>query len=156
MNRLVQLLCAGAVAALLSGCATYEYGYASPYYGYSQPYYGYAYPYAYGPYYYDYGPYYYGYGPGYYGAPFVGFDFRYHDRGDWHAGSHGGDRGHSAHGSRRTQQGAVRPAPARQQNQVAPASRSPRIAPTPPARRDTNQAARARAPQTAELRADQR
>ncbi len=68
-----------AVAAILSGCATYDY----PYYGYSEPYYG-----GYGAYSYDYGPYYYGYGyapypyyytPGYYyGGPV--FDFRYSDR----------------------------------------------------------------------------
>ncbi|MGE5169060.1 MAG: hypothetical protein ACM3JC_01670 [Rudaea sp.] len=64
-----------ALAALLSGCATYDYGY----YGYSEPYYGYSgsYSYDYGPYYYGNGPYY--YTPGYYyGGPI--FDFRYSDR----------------------------------------------------------------------------
>jgi hypothetical protein len=64
-----------ALAALLSGCATYGpgyYGYSDPYYGYSSPY-----TYDYGPSYYGYSPYY--YTPGYYyGGPI--FDFRYSDR----------------------------------------------------------------------------
>ena len=64
-----------ALAALMSGCATYDYGY----YGYGEPSYGYS-----GPYTYDYGPSYYGYAPYYYtpgysyGGPI--FDFRYSDR----------------------------------------------------------------------------
>jgi hypothetical protein len=74
MNTLTKSLLASiAVAGLLAGCATYDYGY-----GYSQPYYGYGYGYDYGPSYYDYGPY---YGPGYYAGPSVGLNFGFRDRG---------------------------------------------------------------------------
>lgn len=92
MLRYVKWLAAPlAAAALLSGCATYDY----PYYGYSEPYYGGygAYSYDYGPYYYGYAPYY--YTPGYYyGGPV--FDFRYSDRDrrDYHGHSRDYRRDH--------------------------------------------------------------
>ena len=104
------LLVAAAGAAILSGCATYDYGY-----GYTQPSYGYGYDY--GPSYYDYGSYY-GYAPGYYvGPPAVGFDFRYRDYDrdrDWRR-DHGrrrdrdDHRGRGDHRGNAQHQGPIRP-----------------------------------------------
>ena len=124
---------AAVALAGVSGCATYDDGYA----------YGYRYDYGPSYYTYDYGPYYgpyYGYGPGYYvGPPVVGFDFRFRDRDrrDFRERRHAerGDGGHR----RIVQQGALRVPPARPD---AGASRAPRVAATPPAQRNGGQRAR--------------
>jgi hypothetical protein len=63
------LFAGAALVTLLSGCATYDYGYngyAYSYPGYYDP--GYTY---YGPGYYSYYPYYYPYYPYYYGGPVI-------------------------------------------------------------------------------------
>jgi hypothetical protein len=152
------LLAAGTLAVLLSGCATYDYGYSGSYY--SEPYaYGYA-PYGYRSYYYDYGPYYgyspyYGYGPygyrsDYYVAPpLVGFDFRYRDRdrGDRdHARNRGGDGRHLSNRNDDRRAAGQRPRTTRPEatSQRGPGierSRGQRVA---PARRDTRDSAQAR------------
>lgn len=132
MKRFVKLFLAGAaLAGLLSGCATYDYGYPPAYYGY-----GYGYDYGYRPYY-DYGPY---YGPGYYvGPPLVGFDFRYSDRDYRDHRRWDGDRGRDWDGDHRRSraEGAGRPAPMVQRNAGADSGRGQRIAPAPVAQRGT-------------------
>ena len=165
VQRIIKpLLAAAAAAAVLSGCATYDYGYSDGYYGYARPYYGYAYG---GPYYYDNGPYYYdyGYGPGYYVVPpAVGFDFRFRDRDRR-------DRGERQHRNSRndrhfSQRGStnVRPAPTAQRNRPSitdnrarmAAQRPAQGATAPIARSDRGDAGRnARAQQRQALRADQ-
>ena len=112
-----------AAAALLSGCATYDY----PYYGYSEPYYG-----GYGAYSYDYGPYYYGYGyapyyytPGYYhGGPV--FDFRYSDRDrhDYHGRSRDYRGGHDRNRGGNWDRGGGRGRPDRSSTGPRPTSRT--------------------------------
>ena len=114
-----------AAAALLSGCATYDY----PYYGYSEPYYG-----GYGAYSYDYGPYYYGYGyapypyyytPGYYyGGPV--FDFRYSDRDrhEYHGRSRDYRGGHDRNRGGNWDRGGGRGRPDRSSTGPRPTSRT--------------------------------
>ena len=154
MKRLA-MLAAAAFAALLSGCATYDYGYSGPYYGYSEPYvYGYTEPYAYR--YYDYGPYwyspYYGWNTGYYaGPPVVGFDFRYRDHDRYvhrdrsQAGNWSGERRQA--GNRSENRASQRPRttraePAAQRNDMT-RSRGPRVSPPAPPRRDAGEGAQA-------------
>jgi hypothetical protein len=177
MKRLA-IAAAAVCAALLSGCATYDYGYPGPYYGYSGPYYGYAEPYVYGytePYtyrYYDYGPYgyspYYGWGSGYYaGPPVVGFDFRYRNsdqhahRDHTHAGKWSGERRQSGYtaGDRASQHPrTTRAEPATQRNDAnMTRSRGPRVSPPAPPRRDAGEGAQAsrRTPPGTIARSDQ-
>jgi len=157
--------------ALLSGCATYDYGYSAPYYSYSEPYvYGYAEPYGYR--YYDYAPYwyspYYGWGSGYYAAPpVVGFDFRYRDRDRYehrdrsHTGSWSGERRQA--GNRSDNRVAQRPRttraePTTQRNDAnMTRSHGPRVSPPAPPRRDTGEGAQAsrRTPPGTVARSDQ-
>lgn len=122
MLRYVKWLAAPlAAAALLSGCATYDY----PYYGYGEPYYGGygAYSYDYGPYYYGYAPYY--YTPGYYyGGPV--FDFRYSDRDrhDYHGRSRDYRGGHDRNRGGNWDRGGGRGRPDRSSTGPRPTSRT--------------------------------
>ena len=181
MQPIIKPLLAGlAAAALLSGCASYDYGYSGGYYGYSDPYYGYASPYGYGygspygygygygtPYYYDNGPYYYGYGPSYYIGPSVGFDLRFHDHDhhgrreaqhNGHNQRHYSQRGAAQYSQRNTD---VRPAPTAQRTRAPITDGGSRMTQRPvqransPLARSDGQERDARARQRETLRAEQ-
>ena len=174
MNRTVKsLLAAGALAAGLSACATYDaaYAYTDPYYGYDyRPYaYGYAYrPYAYNydyrpyAYSYDYGygdgnPYYgsYAYAPGYYVGPSFGLGLSFHDHGRSfdrdHARSWRGD--HDGRGTWSGQQRRSNAADTGRRNagqaRIAPARSAPHAVQPAPVERSTQARAAARGQQVA-------
>jgi len=127
------VLAAVAAGGLLTGCASYDYGYG---YTYSEPYgYTYTQPYAYGYNYgYDYGPYYYGYGPSYYGGPSIGFTFHDNDRHYHNYRNYRGSRNDharrnysSSHNrSHDNRSASTRPAVTHPQRNVAPAGSRPR------------------------------
>jgi hypothetical protein len=122
MSRYGKCILAAVAMAGLSGCATYDDGYAVRSYGYG---------YDYGPSYYtyDYGPYY-GYSPGYYaGPPAVGFDFRFRDRGRRDFREH--RRAERRDGDRRIRQGALRVPSERHDVANAGATRGARLAASP-------------------------
>lgn len=149
MNTTIRAACASlAMAGLLAGCATYDYGYGydRPYYGYGydRPYYGYTYDYG-GPYYYDYGPY-------YYGAPSIGFGFTYRDHG--RRDRHHYDRhrqaaaAHHDHSGRR--QANARPAHANPSHGHQGAVARNRVPPAPAPQRSTGSRRAAQATMRAE------
>jgi hypothetical protein len=138
------VLAAVAAGGLLTGCASYDYGYTytQPYgYTYSEPYaYGYDYGYDYGPYYYGYG-----YGPSYYSGPSIGFTFRDNDRRSRDYRNYRGSRNDHARRSYSSSHGrsygnrsaSTRPTVTHPQRNVAPARSHSRPA-APPAAQARN------------------